>query len=289
MTMLDVSKLVNVSWDTVKNIQKGYLAKKYKNPSLKKLNKIAIDEIYLGKKTKYLTVVMDLKTGAVVFVGSGKSSDALTPFWKRLKRSKAKIKAVAMDMGRAYIKAVRENLPESVIVFDHFHVVKLYNEKLTKLRRDLQSEAEDSLEKDVLKGTRWLLLKSAEKLDTEKDEQKRLNEALNLNKPLATAYYLKDKLRQVWKQETKEKAAIELDDWIKQAQVSGVRILQQFSKTLASYRLGILAFYDFDKMSSGPMEGTNNKIKTMQKMAYGYRDMEFFKLKILGLHESRYA
>ncbi len=126
-------------------------------------------------------------------------------------------------------------------------------------------------------------------LSVEKDEHTRLQDALRLNQPLATAYYMKDDLRLVWKQEDQEAAAFLLDDWIKRAAVSGIRMLQQFAKTLAAYRSGILAYYDFDRLSTGPLEGTNNKIKTLQKMAYGFRDREFLKLKIKGLHESKYA
>jgi transposase len=288
MTISDVAKLLKVSWNTIKDIEKVYLKKHFDKPKLKELKRIAIDEIYLGKKTKYLTVIMDLETGAIVFTGDGKSSKALEPFWKKLKSSKAKIEAVAMDMGKAYIKAVKENLPEIPIVFDHFHVIKLYNEKLTKLRRDLQREAQDT-DKDVLKGTRWLLLKSPKKLCTLNEECQKLKDALKLNEPLAMAYYLKDDLGQIWKQNDKVEAGFLLWEWVKKAASSGVKMLIQFAKILSKYTDEILAYYDFNKMSSGPMEGTNNKIKTLQKRAYGYQDMEFFKLKIMALHETRYA
>jgi len=193
-----------------------------------------------------------------------------------------------MDMGKAYIKAVKENLPAVPIVFDHFHVIKLYNEKLTLLRRDLQREAEES-DKNVLKGTRWLLLKSPKKLNTLNEECGKLKNALKLNEPLAMAYYLKDDLGQIWKQNDKEEGEFLLWEWIKKATSSGVKILLNFAKMLNKYSDEILAYYDFNKMSSGPMEGTNNKIKTLQKRAYGYRDMEFFKLKVKALHETRIA
>ena len=95
-----------------------------------------------------------------------------------------------MDMSPAYISAVQENLSHADIVFDHFHVVKLFNEKLTILRRDLYHELRGTMQKQVLKGVRWLLLKNPENLDEEKSEKERLQEALKLNEPLATAYYL---------------------------------------------------------------------------------------------------
>ena len=284
----DVSRLLKVSWGTIKEIEKKYLKKRFEKPKLKHLKRIAIDEVYLGKKTKYMTLVMDLVTGAVVYVGKGKSADALKSFWKKLKSSRASIEAVAMDMGRAYIKAVKDNLPGIPIVFDHFHVIKLYNEKLTELRRDLQREAEES-DKDVLKGTRWLLLKSSKKLNTHNEECEKLKNALKLNEPLSMAYYLKDDLGQIWKQNDKEEADFLLWEWVKKATTSGVKMLMKFAKTLTKYTSEILAYYDFNKMSSGPMEGTNNKIKTLQKRAYGYRDIEFFELKVKALHETKYA
>jgi transposase len=109
-----------------------------------------------------------LITGAVVFVGDGRGADALAPFWRRLRSSKAKIEAVAIDMSPAYISAIEKNLPQATIVFDHFHVIKMFNDKLADLRRKIQSEAEDA-HKRVLKGTRWLLLKNPENLNPGKD------------------------------------------------------------------------------------------------------------------------
>ena len=191
-------------------------------------------------------------------------------------------------MSPAYIQAVRTHLPKATLVFDHFHVVKLFNQKLSDLRRDVQREAEGPLQKKVLKGTRWLLLKNPENLDPKHNEAKRLKEALKLNQPLATAYYMKEDLRQLWMQEDKRRAARFLDDWIARAQVSGVRMLQQFAITLAAHRSGLLAWYDCP-ISTGPLEGTNTKIRVMQRQAYGFRDTEFFKLKIYALHESTYA
>src|SRR5262249_9497888 len=152
-------------------------------PKLKHLRHIAIDEIALAKGHRDLTVVMDLENGAVVFVGKGKGADALKPFWKRLRPSRARIEAVAMDMSAAYRQAVAAELPKAVIVFDHFHVIKLFNERLSELRRELYREATDVQQKKVLKGTRWLLLKNPENLDVEKDEKRRLLEALKLNEP----------------------------------------------------------------------------------------------------------
>jgi transposase len=222
-----------------------------------------------------------------VFVGKGRSAEVLAPFWRRLRASGAKVRAVAMDMSPAYQSAVEKNLPKAKIVFDRFHVVKLFNDKLSDLRRQVQSGAE-GLGKKVLKCTRWLLLKNPENLDKERHEKRRLEEALRLNKPLATAYYLKEDLRQFWDWPSKPIARWFLDDWIARATASGIQMLVKFARTLWIHKAGLLAWYDFP-ISTGPLEGTNNKIKTLQRRAYGYRDQEYFTLRIYGLHETTYA
>jgi transposase len=287
-TIQDAARHLDVSWDIIKDIQKRNLQRRFSKPKLKNLKEIAIDEIAIGKGHAYFTVVLDLRSGAVVHVGDGKGVAALTDFWKRLRASRAKVKAVATDMSKAYIRAVRDNLPKAVHVFDHFHVIKLYNEKLTAFRRELFRELTDEGQRQILKGTRWLLLKNPENLDPERNEKQRLEDALKLNTPLTTAYYLKEDLRQIWQQANKATARRVLEDWIRRADASGIRMLQQFARTLEEHRDGILAFYDY-RISTGPLEGINNKIKTLNRQAYGFRDHEFFKLKILGLHQTKYA
>jgi len=144
------------------------------------------------------------------------------------------------------------------------------------------------MEKDVLKGTRWLLLKNPENLNEDRNEEQRLQEALLLNQPSATAYYMKEDLRQLWSQEDRSSADNFLNDWICRAQASRISMPVKFSQTLAAHHTGILAYYDYP-VSTGPLEGTNNKIKTMKRQAYGFRDIEFFKLKIMAIHETKYA
>jgi transposase len=288
MTIKDVAEHLQVGWDLVKDIQARSLQRRFGKPKLHKLKQIAIDEIAIGKGQRYVTVVLNLLSGAVVFVGDGKGVEALVPFWQRLRRSRAKVVAVATDMSKAYIRAVRDNLKKAVHVFDHFHVIKLFNEKLSALRQELYRNLSDELDRKVLKGTRWLLLKNPENLDAKKNEKERLEEALRLNKPLATAYYLKEDLRQIWRQPNKRTARRVLRDWVARARASGVRMLMQFAATLEEYQEGILAYYQYP-ISTGPLEGTNNKIRTMQRQAYGFRDLAFFKLKILGIHETKHA
>jgi transposase len=288
MTIQDVAEHLQVSWDTVKDIQARSLQRRFGKPKLRHLRQIAIDEIAIAKGHRYVTVVLNLLSGAVVFVGDGKGAAALEPFWRRLRRARAKIQAVATDLSQAYVRAVRHHLPRAVHVFDHFHVIKLFHDKLSAFRRALYHQLSSDAERQLLKGTRWLLLKNPENLDATKNERQRLEEALQLNAPLATAYYLKEDLRQIWQQKDKRAARRVLRDWLARARASGIPMLLQFADTLAEHQEGILAYYEYP-ISTGPLEGTNNKIKTMKRQAYGFRDHEFFKLKILGIHESKHA
>lgn len=287
MTICDLARHLGVSEWMIRNIEKEYLKRHFEKPRLKDVRMIAIDEICIGSGHRYLTIVIDLQTGAVLHVGDGKGADALKPFWRRLNSSRAKVEAVAIDMSPAFFSAVINNLPEAAIVFDHFHVIKLFNDKLSKLRRALFNEATDKLHENILKGTRWLLLKNPENLNEEKEEQKRLQRALELNKPLATAYYMKEELRQLWNQSSKKEAERFLESWCSRAESSGIKMLQQFAKTMRNSRTGLLNWYDYP-ISTGPLEGTNNKIKTMKRQAYGYRDKEYFRLKLFALHLSKY-
>jgi transposase len=294
MTIQAVADHLRVGWDSIKDLFKRNLQARFGRPKLNNLKRLAIDEISIGHGHRYLTVVLDLLTGAVVFIGEGKGADALIPFWKRLKASHAKIQAVATDMSPAYIFAVRDNLPRAIHVFDHFHVVKLFNDRLSDFRRELQREAEGPLGKTVLKGTRWLILKNPENLDTskkgkdKKTERQRLDDALRINQPLATAYYMKEEFRHFWEQDNLAQATDFLDDWCRRAEASCLAVLVKMASTFRLHRTGLLNYHRCP-ISTGPLEGLNNKIKTLQRQAYGYRDTTFFHLRIYSIHCATYA
>jgi len=171
-------------------------------------------------------VVLDLDSGAVV----GKGPAAWQPFWKRLRAAHARLRAVATDLSPAYILAVHENLPKAVQVLDRFHVMKLFHDPRAELRREVPRSVEKAEPKQLLKGTLWLLLKNPENLDPDKNERQRLDDALRINQPLATAYYLREDLRQFWQQPGRRTAGRFLDSWIARAQTSGLGMLQKFAK-----------------------------------------------------------
>lgn len=284
-TIKDVATHLGVSWDTVKNIHKQFLKIHYDHPDIKNVKRIGIDEFAVRKGHVYKTIVVDLDTGRIIYVGDGKGADSLTDFWKQVKDQGAQLTAISSDLSPAYINAVSENAPSAIHVFDHFHVVKLMNDAVDEVRRCAWREEKDLNKRKIIKGTRWLLLQNG--IDVMDDRHRtRLDNALALNKPLATAYYLKESLRLIWQQETKEKAEAVLDDWVKQARDSGLKPLVKLSNSLMAYRTGILAWYDVN-ISNGKVEGINNKIKVMKRDAYGFRDDGYFRLRLLSLHDAR--
>ena len=286
-TIKDVAHFLHISWDTVKDIQKRYLQRHYGHPDLSKLKHIGIDEFAVAKGHVYKTIVVDLDTGHVVYVGNGKGSDALDGFWKKAAKVGAKIEAISTDLSAAFIYAVMHNAPQATLVFDHFHVVKLMNDTLDTLRRQAYAQEADLMKRKILKGTRWLLLCNGEDI-YDSCHKNRLENALELNAPLMKGYYLKETLREIWTQPSKQDAEDVLNNWVKQAEDAKVPLLKKFANTLMAHRTGILAWYDYH-ISTGKLEGINNKIKTMKRQAYGYRDEKFFELKILSLHDKTYA
>jgi transposase len=286
-TIKDVAHHLHLSWDTVKEIQKRYLLRKFGSPPLHGLEYIGIDEFAVAKGHIYKTIVVNLLTGQVVYIGDGKGAESLAVFWKKLKKSDATVKAVATDLSAAFISAVMTNLPEATLVFDHFHIVKLMNDTLDEIRRNVYREETDLNQRKVFKGTRWLLLCNGKDIFDGKYKSG-LENALKLNEPLMKAYCLKESLREIRQQVTKEQATKVLDDWIEQAYQAKIPKLTTMANTLKARKWGIPAWYDYH-ISTGKIEGINNKIKTMKRQAYGYRDQQFFELIILAMHEKNYA
>ena len=226
---------------------------------MKPLKRLSIDEIYFGRRKKFYTLVIDRDTGQIVWVAKGRGGEALRPFWRALRLSRAQIEAVAMDMSAAYWAAVMEPLPEAAIVFDRFHIIKLMNEKLDHLRREMVNEATGPMQQTV-KGIRYLLLMN--RANVEEEKRPRLDEALKHNEPLFTGYLLKEALGLLWEQSTYGEMRSFLNQWCAWADESGIRQMRQMAKTLLSHKSGILSWWKH-RINNGRMEGLNNKIKTL--------------------------
>jgi len=283
MTIQALAEYFNLHWSTVKEIEKRHLYKKYSKINLKNASFIGIDEIYMGQNG-FLTIVRDLETGSVLHIGDGKGSDALSSFTVKLKKSRANIKAVSLDFGRPYSKWAKESVPDAVIVYDHFHLIKLMNDKLDKIRRKTMAELEDE-EKKQLKNKRWLFLKNIEKLeDKTKDELENLRLIYN---DLGVASMLKESLRNIYSiAEYDFEAKLAFETWCKMAIETGISFLKTMAKTITRNLKGILSYWNI-KITNAPMEGFNNKIRWLNKQAYGYRDIEYLKLKIFDLPKTK--
>jgi len=285
MTIADIGDHLGMSWDTVKEIIKSDLERRSQKIDWRNLTHIAIDEISVAKGQRYLTVVLNLRTGRVLFVAEGKKADVLAPFFKRLRRSRTKLEAVAMDMCAAYKLAVETYYRRPcAIVYDRFHVIKLLNEHIDEIRREEMRNAESDEIRKIIKGKRYLLLYGRENL--RKRDVEPLKALLLLNANLCTAYILKEQLRLFWDAPTRQDGEEFLREWMAAAQASGIKRLAKFAKTLHDHWDGLLAYFDHP-ITTGPLEGVNNSIKVLKRKAYGYRDVEFFKLRILFIHECK--
>jgi len=286
-TVEDVARHLGMSWDTVKDIHLWALRRKYSKRKLRHLKCLGVDEVAVRKGHSYLTVVVDLETGAVVWVAPDRTVESLEVFLKKVKRSGAKIEAIAMDMWPAYITATMNHYSSKVIVFDRYHMIAMCNRMLDEVRRGAARDA-SLTERNVYVGVRYLLLQGEEKIRDNQEARAKLDRLFTVNKPLHIAYILKEELRALWTCSSRLQAAMYLQNWLKKAWTSGVTSLIKFANTLAAHRTGILNFFDHP-FTTGMVEGINNKIKLLKRQAYGFRDMEYFSLRIYALHESRYA
>lgn len=285
MSISAVADHFGLSWHTVKNIEKRALGRKYAKVRLKDVRRIGIDEIHVFRHAqadeKYVTVVRDIDTGAVLEVARGKGEAALAGFSRRIRRYCRRIKTVCMDMSNAYSAWVFKNLRNADVVFDHFHVIKAINDRLDKVRRRVSRDM-DAATREAVKGNRRLFLRNAENL--EPDEVATLAKARELCKPLSDAYMLKEKMRSIYASAEGElDAAILLEEWCALADGTGLPEMASMAKTVRRHFSGILAFWRHGGATNASQEGFNNKIRWLIGQAYGFRDYEFFRLKIFDL------
>jgi len=281
-TIKHVAQLLGVSWDLVKDLFKADLERRHQRRPLRKVRYLAVDEFATHKGHKYMTTAMDLETGEILFAHEGKDAAALIPFLQRLKRAKVPLKAVAMDMSEAYAKAVREVYGDTVdIVHDTFHVVALASKAIDDTRKDLVRDLQGE-DRQVIKGTKFLLLRGKENLND--DGLTRLTKLMAVNEPLYKVYLLKEDLRTFWKLPDEAAGKAFLDRWTSEARATGNKHFAKLADTLDAHRSGLLAYFRY-WISTAKLEGTNNKIKVLKRQAYGFRDMAFFKLRLYFLHE----
>ena len=272
----------HLRWHTVKEIEKRYLQHKFATIDTSKVQAIGVDEIHIGHgqaNQAYLTIVRDLESGAVIHVGDGKGISALEGALSKL--SASKLQVVAMDMANAYSTWFAEHFPQAQIVFDHFHVIKLMNDKLDHVRRRVTAKL-DSMERKHLKGLRFVFLKNKE--DIPEDNQNILHNLKGKFQEIGDAYMFKEALRTIYRvAKNAYHATILLHRWCKEAEETLVPELKTMAKTIRDRIEGITSYWTFEHLSNASMEGFNNKIRWLNRMAYGFRDIEYLKLKIYQL------
>jgi transposase len=287
MTVRAVAQLTKLHWETVKQIDSKRLRRQLpRAKDLRSLTYLGIDEVSVRRGHRYLTTVVDLQTGRVVYVGEGRRMESLEPFIKRLKRFGIRPRAIALDMWKPYARAIRRHYRGLPLVYDVFHILSDYSRTLNEIRVDEYQKLEGHEEGRFIKGSRYLLLKGQEKLSL--PAQEKLLQLLSINYPLHIAYVLKEDLRQLWRLPSKSSAEKFLNDWIRKALASGIALLARFARKLRRHAEGILNYFIFP-ISTAKVEGINNRIKVLKRSAYGYRDMNYFMLKIYNLHTTRYA
>jgi transposase len=284
-TIEHVAKFLGVSWSLIKNIHKAYLQREYQNPDLKSIQYIGVDEFSISKGHKYMTIFINLQSGEIIHAVEGKSIESVTPFLLKLKEEAIQLKAVAMDMNAAYASAAKKYLPDVDVVFDRFHVVALLNTVIDEIRRDQQAKC-NAVGLKTIKGMRFLLLSNYEKLNPKK--QNSLGCLLEVNKPIAIAHAMKEQIRLFWTKSSVKEGTHFLCWWVMDAIESGIRELQKTGRTLLRHAKDLLNYFKH-RITNGKTEGINNKIKTMKRQAYGFRDIEYFKLRLYNLHKVRYS
>lgn len=281
MTVKDVSEITGFSWDTVKRLDKAYLKDHVKKPNMKNVRILGMDEFAIQRGHRYATVVVDLERKEVLWVGRGRSREDIRPFFEQIGPSACKrIKAVAMDQCAAYGNELKKWCPQAEIVYDLFHVVARYgHDVIDRVRVDEANRLRgDKTARKVVKGSRWLLLRNPENIKNP-DDRVRLQELLSANRKLAKVYILKDELKGLWKCTTKKDALSRWRSWYRKAVYSKIKPLVRYAKNLKPYLHGIIAHSKW-AIHTSVVEGINNKIKVIKRKAYGYRDDEYFFLKI---------
>jgi transposase len=275
-----VCKLSGLHWETVRRIERIRLEAQLAALPAAQPTRLVMDEFALFKGHRYATVVLDADTRRVLWVGEGRSREAIRPFFEWLGPERcAKIEAVAMDMNTAFDLEVQQHCPRARVVYDLFHVIAKYGrEVIDRVRVDEANRLrQDRPQRRVVKRARWLLLRNRENVPT--SQQSSLDELLAANQALMTVYVMKATLKELWQPSGGRQWLVAWRNWLKMARDSGIEPLRKFAAKLKPYWRGIAARLRWP-MHTGQLEGINNRIKVMKRMAYGYRDSAFFFLKI---------
>lgn len=275
---------LGVDDESIYRIDKGILEELFEKkliPTPRSIN-ISVDEVAWKKHHRYLTNVIDTDAKVVTWNAKGRKSEVLNKYYESLGQANCdRIESVAMDGARTYIGSTKKYAVNALIVLDRFHATQKATTAADQVRRDELQKARKNEDEELIELTnckqRFILLKNKNKL-TER-QSATLERLCEINQPIYKALLLKETFLQTYSLETAEEARKHLQEWINQALISGLGPFIELAISVADKIQYILNWFA-RKISSAISEGFNNKIKRLKRMAYGYRDVYYFRLKI---------
>lgn len=276
-TTSKAAKAFGLSWDQVRHIDTRLIEREQRRQSWVGLRRICVDEKAIGCGHDYITIVSDLDTRRVIFVAEGRKKSSLNKFYRRIGKARAEqIEVVAMDVWEPYIQSTNKYAPQADIVFDKFHILRHLNEKIDDVRRHIQKELEKE-GRQTIKRSRWVLLKASENLtEKQRDTLERIAED---NAELYKAYLLKEQFRSFLEPTDVKVALDRLADWMAEVYASGIEPLIKFVRQCGRWFEGLMNYFKHG-VTNALSEAINSKIALMIKLANGFRDRDYFMLKI---------
>ena len=277
----DVAKDLALDWHTVKALDKQYMEAQLKRVGTPGPQVIGVDEISIRKGHDYRIVVSDLVRGRPIwFGGEDRSEASMSQFYAWLgKKKSSRIRLAVMDMWKPFRLATNAHAPQAAILFDKFHVIRHLGEALDAVRKSEYARLRGR-ERRYIKGQKYTLLSRRENLSL--DGKKALKVLLAANKRLNTAYVLKESFGQLWSYEREGWARRFFENWRASLKWQRLSPYEKFAEMIDRHWDGIAAYCRLEnKVSLGFVEGLNNKIRVIQRRAYGLRDEDYLRLKIL--------
>lgn len=281
MTVMDVAKELDLDWHTVKALEKQYMQKQLDRNPVVAPRVIGIDEVSILKGHRYRIVVSDLERGRPIwFGGEDRSEASMDKFYEWLGPERAgKIELAVMDMWKPFTKSASNNIPHAAILYDKFHVMRHLGDALNKVRKSEYARLSGK-DRSYIKGQKYTLLSNRENLTM--DGRKALIKLLGANKRLNTGYLLRESFGQLWSYNTEGWARRFFDNWKQSLKWQRLEPFERFAAMIERHWEGIAAYCKPEnKVSLGFVEGLNNKIRVIQRRAYGLRDEDYLRLKIL--------
>jgi transposase len=280
-TIKEVAKEHKLRWHTVKELEKQYMQRQLEVAGSPKPRVIGIDEISIRKGHTYRIVVSDLERKVPIwFGGKDRSERSLDEFYAFLgDKSSKQINLAVMDMWKAFRKSTKSHAPQAAVLFDKFHVLRHLSDALDKVRKQEYARLTGK-DRKFIKGQKYTLLSNRENLSP--DGRRNLKLLLAANKRLNTAYLLKESFGQLWSYNSEGWARRFFENWKESLKWQRLKPFEDFAGMIDKHWDGIAQYCKpHNKVSLGFVEGLNNKIRVIQRRAYGLRDEEYLRLKIL--------